>query len=111
MFNNSLLDDSSMESAMTVLSSQAEDTIPTNPLMEDTTFITSNQISITKASRNTENLRTYLEKESFTETEWSNELLFNISADKVNYKIMDITKYVGDSKYKGKKLETVSDFF
>ena len=34
--------------------------------------------------RNTENLRIYMEKECFAETEWSNELFFNSSIDKVS---------------------------
>ena len=36
-------------------------------------------------SRNTENLRIYLEKECFTETEWSNELFFKASIDEVTH--------------------------
>ena len=53
--------------------------------------------------RNTQNLRCYLEKEYFPETEWSNNLIFNASTDKITYQDMDITKYVGGSKFKDKE--------
>ena len=41
-----------------------------------------------------------MEKECFPETEWTGELLFNAFTDKVNYQIMDVTKYVGNSQFK-----------
>ena len=57
----------------------------------------------TTDSKIIQNLRTYLEKECFPETEWASELLFNASTNKVNCQVMDTTKYVGNSQFKKSK--------
>ena len=101
MFNESALDCSSIESAInqsynnddganiTGLQSQPEDT--TLPVDEN------------NDRRLTQNLRNYLEKECYMETEWSNGFFFNASTDKQTYSKIDMTRYVDDSKFKKKK--------
>ena len=44
-----------------------------------------------------------MEKECFPEIEWSDELVFNTSTNKITYQNMDITKYVRESRFKDKE--------
>ena len=94
MLNTSLLDGSSMESVPTCLSTNNDDAeLSTHPPRTNYTLSITENID----SRITQDSRTYLEKECFPQTEWSNKLFVNASTDKMNYQNMDITKYVGDS--------------
>ena len=97
MFNES--DSSSVESTLNQSYNNDDATIihDSESQSEDTS------IDANSESRITQNLRNYLEKECFMETEWSNELFFNTLADKKIFTKMDITRYVGDSKFKMKK--------
>ena len=95
MFSTSFPDDSSFDNNSIYQSNLEDDTNYTQNRDDNNVAITdSNEPMIVQ------NLRTYLEKECFPKTEWSSRLLFNASTDKVNYQVMDITKYVGNSKFK-----------
>ena len=107
MFNDSASDCNSVES-VTIQSHNNDDvTIVEGPQSqsEDSTLEVD---EYKNDSRLTQNLRNYLEKECFTESAWSNELFFNGSTDKKNFTKMDITRYVGDSKF---KMKTDTDMF
>ena len=99
MFNESDADCSSVES-VTIQSHNNDDATIVDESQSQFEDITIDENS---DSRSTQNLRNYLEKECFMETEWSNELFFNASTDKKIFTQMDITRYVGDSKFKMKK--------
>ena len=89
MFTSSMLDDSSFENTSSYHSNINDDQIYTQD--RDDINMTVDGNTETKI---TQNLRSYLEKECFPETEWSSELLFNASTDRTNFQLMDITKYV-----------------
>ena len=84
MFNESALDCSSIESAINQSYNNDDDAIITGPQSqpEDTTL----PVDENSDHRLTQNLRNYIEKECFMETEWSNELFFNASTDKQIYR-------------------------
>ena len=92
MFSTSLLDNSSFENTSSYQSNIDDDTIYTQSRDNNNMAETENTDSTI-----TQNLRTYLEKECFPETEWTSELLFNASMDRANFQIMNVTKYVGNS--------------
>ena len=109
MFNDLVLDNT--ESAESGVSSETEDVVHIDDIIEESTYGTIHPQNLVIDYYNTDNLRIYLEKEFFSVTEWSNDLLFNASTDKVNNEIMDITKYVGNSKYKEKRQREFQDLF
>ena len=98
MFSTSLNDDSSFEDSPNYQSTVEDDSTCTNSLDDNHVGSTDNN-----DTRITQNLRLYLEKECFPETEWTSQLLFNASTDKVTYQLMDVTKFVGDSQFKKPK--------
>ena len=98
MFSNSPLDDSTFENLSSFQSNIDDESIYTEPRDDNTVVATENN-----DSKRTQDLRTYLEKECFPQTDWSSELLFNASTDRTNYQLMDITKYVGNAKFKKPK--------
>ena len=98
MFTSSMLDDSSFEDTSSYHSNINDDHIYTQG--RDDINMAGDGNTETKI---TQNLRTYLEKECFPETEWSSELLFNASTDRTNFQLIDITKYVGNSQFKRPK--------
>ena len=95
MFSASFPDNSSFDNSSIYQSNFEDDTNYTQNRDD-------NNVAITESTEPMiiQNLRTYLEKECFSKTEWSSGLLFNASTNKVNYQVMDITKYVGNSKFK-----------
>ncbi len=101
MYNDLVLGDT--ESAESSVSSETEDAVHIDDIIEESTYETIHPQNLVTDNYNTDSLRIYLEKECFSVIKWSNDLLFKASTDKENYEIMDITKYVGDSKYKEKK--------
>ena len=53
--------------------------------------------------RDVEQLRLYIEKECYQGSKWSHPIMFKGSVDRKHFTEMDITKYVGDCKYKDKE--------
>ena len=98
MFNSSMLDYTTNADTHSSQSTSDDDTDSTQSRPDTNSSLLNNNTD----SKNTENLRCYLEKECFPETEWSNDLIFKASTDKITYQDMDITKYVGENKYKDK---------
>ena len=99
IFSSSLLGDSSNADTHSLKSASEDDTGSTHTSTDSNISVITNNPD----PKNTQNLRCYLEKECFPETEWSNELIFNASTDKKTYQDMDITKYVGDSRFKDRE--------
>ena len=99
MFNSSMFGDNTSPDTNSLKPTSEDDTGSTHTTPGSNISVTTNNPD----PRNTQNLRCYLEKECFPETEWSNDLIFNASTDKITYKDMDITKYVGESKFKDKE--------
>ena len=99
MFNSSIFNDSINPDTQSLKSSNDDETDCTPTRLEnDISEVTNNM-----DPKNTQNLRCFLEKECFPETQWSNDLIFNASTDKVTYQDMDITQYVGQSRFKDKE--------
>ena len=99
MFNSPMLGDSNNQDTHSLKSTSDDETDYTPIGLDNNT----SEVNTNTDPKNTQNLRCYLEKECFPDTEWSNDLIFNASTDKVTYQDMDITKYVGDSRFKDKE--------
>ena len=50
-----------------------------------------------------DNLRRYIQKQCFEGSKWCHPLMFKGSLDRQNYNVIDITQFVGNSKYKDKE--------
>ena len=98
MFNSSMLDDNTNADTHSLKSISDDDTDSTQTRPDTSSSLLNSNTD----PKNTQNLRCYLEKECFPETEWSNDLIFTASTDKITYQDMDITKYVGESRFKDK---------
>ena len=53
--------------------------------------------------RDVEQLRLYIEKECYQWSQWSHLIIFKGSVDRKHFSEMDVTKYVGDCKFKDKE--------
>ena len=53
-----------------------------------------------------DNLRRYIQKQCFEGSKWSHPLMFKGSLDRQKYNVIDITQFVGNSKYKDKEGQT-----
>ena len=70
-------------------------------LDEDYALLNPDNISIADSDvKNTEMLRSFLDKECYGNQKWLYKIIFPGSIDKKNYENLDITKYVGDIKFK-----------
>ena len=89
-FNSPMFGDSNNQDTHSLKSTSDDETDYTPIGLDNNT----SEVNTNTDPKNTQNLRCYLEKESFPDTEWSNDLIFNASTDKITYQDMDITKYV-----------------
>ena len=68
---------------------------------EDYALFNLENISIADGNvKSTEIIRSFLDKECYGNQKWSHKIIFPGSTDKKNYENMDVTKYVGDVKFK-----------
>ena len=80
MLSTSLIDNRSFEDTPNYQSTIEDDTTCTHSLEDNHVTLTENP-----DTKMTENLRLYLEKVCFPETEWTSELLSNASTDRETY--------------------------
>jgi len=85
-------------------------TLPTMPVTDPIPYPTETP-NVGVNETDTDNLRKYLQKQCFEGCKWTHPLLFEASQDKQNFVQMDITKFVGNSSYKGKEGSTYRIYF